>query len=43
MTCSLCGEPIEFFFDGETGEWMMRDAILALDGSGKYTHATCAA
>ena len=40
-TCNLCGEPIEMFWDGDAAEWMMRDAIVAPDGS--YCHASCAA
>ena len=41
MTCVLCGEPIEMFFDADAAEWMMRDAVQA--GDGEYTHASCAA
>jgi hypothetical protein len=43
IRCDLCGEQIEMFWDGGAAEWMMRDAVLAADGSGKYCHATCAA
>ena len=43
VTCALCGEPIEMFFDSESAEWMMRDAVLAADGSGLYHHTACAA
>ena len=41
VTCALCGEPIEMFWDGDAAEWMMRDAIGVADG--QYAHTSCAA
>ena len=41
LTCALCGERIDLFWDSDSAEWMMKD-VQEAEG-GKYVHTECAA
>ena len=42
MLCFQCGEEVPFFWDEIAEEWMLRDAVVAKDGSGRICHSGCA-
>lgn len=41
VVCYLCDDAIEMFYDDAAAEWMLRDAVAAKDGSGRFCHSTC--
>lgn len=40
VTCAICQEAFDSFFDEEAEEWMFRNAVKAPE-SGRVVHATC--